>query len=332
MTLFPNCVISFHRLIKANGDDAASVINDRIIPMMNNSKLQPGLRGRGKKGHRRGRRPRRGAAVGKSTIHEFATCDSCEPLLRCIHAGADVNAPDAAGLSPLMHAVLSVKVNNVLALLEYGADVNVETVLTQHVMVHQCAKRFRTDFKLLLHGLSPERWLVPVTPLHLACLCWELPMIAVLLANGANPRAEVQGPIPDFCGTPLDFFARFSKGIFPKDFMLNRESTVDFLADYADKIDERVFRIYLHGSGMVSASSRATCVSQVNQCAAKVKTDLFGNTDSESLRRSEHLLRVMDGFSEWQKGGVARSLSRFMEYAKSSTRCKYNGLEVLGVV
>ena len=300
--------------------------------MLANSKQPTGPSGRGKKGHRRGRRPRRGAAAGKSTIHEFATCDSCEPLLRCIHAGADVAAADAAGLSPLMHAVLSAKVNNVLALLEYGAEVNAETVLTPHVMNHQCAKRFSTDFKLLLHGLSPERWLVPVTPLHLACLCWELPMIAVLLANGANPRAEVQGPTPDFCGTPLDFFARFSKGLFPKDFMLNRESTVDFLADFAEELDARVFRIYLHRCGMVSASSRATCVSQVNRCAAKAKTDLFGNTEPESLCRSEQLLRTMDGFSEWQKGGVARSLSRFMEYAKSPIRQKYNSLEALSVL
>ncbi|MBQ3144766.1 MAG: hypothetical protein IJB89_09655 [Akkermansia sp.] len=207
-------------------------------PMSTNSKQLPGPRGRRKKDRRHGRRPRRGAAAGKITIHEFATCDSCEALLRCIQAGAAVNEVDASGLSPLLHAVLSAKVNNVLALLEYGAAVNAEAVLTRDVIVHQCAKRFTLDFSLLflLHGRSLEGVRIPVTPLHLACMRGDLPLIYVLLANGANKRAVVQGPLPELCGSPLAFYTRFVRGIFPADFMLNRESTVDFLADWTEDI------------------------------------------------------------------------------------------------
>lgn len=303
--------------------------------MSTNSKQPPGQRGRGKKNRRsRGRRPRRGAAAGKSTIHEFATCDSCEPLLRCIHAGADVNAPDAAGLSPLMHAVLSAKVNNVLALLEYGAEVNEVAVLTEENIVHHAAARYTMDFSGLIreHHLPPEYVRIPVTPLHLACMRGDLLLIAVLLANGANPRVVVRGPLPELYGAPVDFYAHFVGGLFPSDFLMNRGSTADFLADCVDELDERVFRVYLHKGGMLSASSRATCISQVRQCAALLKTDLFGKAEDDWEHLPQRLAQVCPDFRELQKGGVSRSLNRFMEYAKSSIRRKYNSLEALNIV
>lgn len=302
--------------------------------MLTNSKQPTGPRGRGKKGPRRGRRPRRGAAAGKSTIHEFATCDSCEPLLRCIHAGADVAAADAAGLSPLMHAVLSAKVNNVLALLEYGAPVNETAVLTEDIIVHHAANRYTEEFSLLFwnHRRTLAGVRVPVTPLHLACMRGDLPLIYALLANGANPNSAVQGPLSELCGKPADFFSRFSGQKYPQGFLVERETTLDFLSDHVEDMDERVFRIYLHKSGMLSASSRATCVSQVRKCETLLHRDLFGNAEDDLVQLSERVVQESPGFSGIQKGGVARSLNRFIEYVKSSMRCKYNSLEALSVL
>ena len=302
--------------------------------MLANSKQPTGPRGRGKKGHRRGRRPRRGAATGKSTIHEFATCDSCEALLRCIHAGADVAAADAAGLSPLMHAVLSAKVNNVLALLEYGAPVNETAVLTEDIIVHHAANRYTEEFSLLFwnHRRTLAGVRVPVTPLHLACMRGDLPLIYALLANGANPNFAVQGPLSELCGKPADFFSRFSGQKYPQGFLVERETTLDFLSDHVEDMDERVFRIYLHKSGMLSASSRSTCVSQVRKCEALLHRDLFGNAEDDLAQLSERLVQESPGFTGIQKGGVARSLNRFIEYVKSSMRCKYSGLEALSVL
>ena len=302
--------------------------------MLANSKQPTGPSGRGKKGHRRGRRPRRGAAAGKSTIHEFATCDSCEALLRCIHAGADVAAADAAGLSPLMHAVLSAKVNNVLALLEYGAPVNETAVLTEDSIVHHAANRYTEDFSLLFwnHRRTLAGVRVPVTPLHLACMRGDFPLIYALLANGANPNSAVQGPLSELCGKPADFFSRFSGQKYPQGFPVERETTLDFLSDHVEDMDERVFRIYLHKSGMLSASSRATCVSQVRKCETLLHRDLFGNAEDDLAQLSERLVQESPGFSGIQKGGVARSLNRFIEYVKSSMHCKYNSLEALSVL
>lgn len=302
--------------------------------MSTNSKQLPGPRGRRKKDRRHGRRPRRGAAAGKSSIHEFATCDSCEALLRCIQAGADVAAADAAGLSPLMHAVLSAKVNNVLALLEYGAPVNETAVLTEDIIVHHAANRYTEDFSLLFwnHRRTLAGVRVPVTPLHLACMRGDLPLIYALLANGANPNSAVQGPLSELCGKPADFFARFSGQKYPQGFPVERETTLDFLSDHVEDMDERVFRIYLHKSGMLSASSRATCVSQVRKCETLLHRDLFGNAEDELAQLSERLVQESPGFSGIQKGGVARSLNRFIEYVKSSMRCKYSGLEALSVL
>ncbi len=114
--------------------------------------------------------------------------------------------------------------------------------------------------------------------------------------------------------------------------MLNRESTVDFLADWAEVIDERVFRVYLHRCGMQSASSRATCVSQVRKCEILLQRDLFGNTEDDVEQLPQRLAQVCSGFRGLQKGGLAGSLNRFMEYAKSSMRKKYNSLEAINLV
>ena len=241
---------------------------------------------------------------------------------------------DADGLSPLMHAVLSAKLNNVLALLEYGAEVNAVTELSDDIIVNKSAKRYTEECSLLFmkHHRSMEGVRIPVTALHLACMRGDLPLIYGLLANGANPHVVVQGPLPELCGTPRDFYARFAEGLFPRDFLMNQASTEDFLADCWEDIDVRVFRIYLHKSGMVNASSRATCITHIRRCAALLGGDLFGNTQQESLHMAEQELRSLHGFSECQKGGVARSIKRFMEYTKSSMRQKYNRLDALGLV
>ena len=279
----------------------------------------------------RGRKPRRGAAAGKSSIHEFATCDSAAPLLQCIHNGAEVNAVDEDGITPLVHALLSGRLNNVLALLEYGAEVNGCYVLTYPVIENKSAGRYRTDVRMLYisHGMALETARIPVTPLHLACMRGDLRLIYALLANGADPQAEVQGPLPEFCGKPADFYARFEGGYYPADFLSNRESTVDFLADCVAEVDESVFRIYLHKTGVLNVSSRATCISQVRGCAALAEMDLFGNAVIDSQLLRERILRGCPDFLSVQKGGMARSLNRFLEYAVSSTRKKYNSLECL---
>ena len=303
--------------------------------MTTNSKQAPGSGGHGKKSRRsRGRRPRRGAAAGKSTIHEYATCDSCDALLRCIHAGADVNAADASGLSPLMHAVLSAKVNNVLALLEYGAAANEVAVLTEDIIVHHAAKRYTMDFSRLFseHRFPPEYVRIPVTPLHLACMRGDLALIAVLLVNGANPRVVVRGPLPELYGAPADFYARFVGGLFPRDFLVNRESTADFLADCAEALDESAFRVYLHKTGVVNASSRSTCLAQVRRCAELLKRDLLGSPECDARGLHDEIIRICPDFPKMQKGGLSRSLNRFVEYAKSPMRKKYNGLEAINLV
>lgn len=289
-----------------------------------------GRAGSGSK-RRRGRKPRRGSAAGKSTLQEFATCNSWNALLRCVHAGCDVNEADADGLTPLMHAVLSGKVKNTLALAEYGAAVNQAAVLTQDIIAHKTATRYRDEFNLVasFHHSSLQGMWFSLTPLHLACMRGDLALIYVLLANGANPRAEVQGPFPEFCGTPLDFYRTFVSGVFPADFMQNQESTADFLGDCIEAVDASAFQIYLHRLGMGNDSSRMTCMAHIHHCEAQLGDALIGDMEPDSVSRKVQALMSIPGFSGLQKGGVAKSLERFLQYAQSSMRQKYSHLELL---
>ncbi len=280
---------------------------------------------------RRGRKPRRGSAAGKSSLHEFATCNSWNALLRCIHAGSGVNESDADGLTPLMHAVLSGKVRNTLALAEYGADVNQPAVLTQDIIAHKTALRYRDEFNLVasFHHSSLQGMLFSLTPLHLACMRGDFSLIYVLLANGANPRAEVQGPFPEFCGTPLDFYRTFVSGVFPSDFMQNQESTADFLGDCIDTVDASAFQIYLHRQGMSNDSSRMTCMAHIHRCETLLGDALLGDMELDSVRRKVQSLMSQPEVRVLHKGGVAKSLKRFLQYAQSPMRQKYSCLELL---
>lgn len=291
---------------------------------------------RSKREKRRGRRPSRGSLSGGCALGSVAACatlPSSRQLLSCIRQGGDIHAVDEYGWSPLTRAVMAGVADNVLVLAEYGAEVNRLERVTLHAL--KAAARYRINEHLGLGQATsiPRDMPFFLTPLHLAALSGDAESIWVLLCNGADIHVRVKGPLPQLCGSPVEFCSRF----LPQESELEIEEKRRCLAvfrgtEWVD-LDKKVFRLFLHKVCKSSSSTIDTRMAQIRRCEDMLqalfpqqRVFLFLNNDVVLLQQMQHLLQQTEQFQLQnlrQHGGLGKALNDFVSFAKSHTRLKY---------
>ena len=144
---------------------------------------------------------------GRTLLHEVAGQGSLPMVEFLLHLGADPNARDQWGHTPLYfvgngsHGTDGADVVHVLA--QSGANVNAQERLKQCTALHMAARRGNVPVAeaLLDCGADIEtRDKLGDTPLHRAVKCGKTEMVAFLLSRGADVHAEGKGGL-----TPLQF-------------------------------------------------------------------------------------------------------------------------------
>ena len=288
---------------------------------------------------RRGRcRSRNELSTGSvpGSLLECATLRSSRKLLSCLAQGGDIHAADDVGLSPLIRAVMAGASDNVLALAEYGAEVNQAAMVTLQVLKRRAI--YRINEHLGLQGATDIPCDTPffLTPLHLAALSADAESIWALVCNGADPHARVEGPLPQLSGSPLDFCARFIPEATESECEQKLRCVASFWSGKGADLDKKVFRLFLHKVHGASLSTVDTRVAQIQRCENLLRSlfvsqrvFLFRNMDVEMLQKMQLALRQMEQFQLLnlrQHGGMENALDDFISYAKSSLRKKYNAL------
>ena len=288
---------------------------------------------------RRGRcRSRNELSTGSEpgSLLECATLRSSRKLLSCLAQGGDIHAADDVGLSPLIRAVMAGASDNVLALAEYGAEVNQSAMVTLQVLKRRAIYRINEHMGLLGATDMPCDTPFFLTPLHLAALSADAESIWALVCNGADPHARVEGPLPQLSGTPLDFCARFIPEESESECELKLRCLAAFWSGKGADLDKKVFRLFLHKVHGASLSTVDTRVAQIQRCENLLRSFfvsqrvfLFRNMDVEMLQKMQLALRQMEQFhllNLRQHGGMENALDDFISYAKSSMRKKYSAL------
>ena len=270
------------------------------------------------------------------SLLECATLRSSRKLLSCLAQGGDIHAADDVGLSPLIRAVMAGASDNVLALAEYGAEVNQAAMVTLQVLKRRAI--YRINEHLGLQGATDIPCDTPffLTPLHLAALSADAESIWALVCNGADPHARVEGPLPQLSGSPLDFCARFIPEATESECEQKLRCVAAFWSGKGADLDKKVFRLFLHKVHGVSLSTVDTRVAQIQRCENLLRSlfvsqrvFLFRNMDVEMLQKMQLALRQMEQFQLLnlrQHGGMENALDDFISYAKSSMRKKYSAL------
>jgi hemoglobin len=134
---------------------------------------------------------------GRSLLHEVAGQGSLPIVELLLHLGADPNARDQWGHTPLYfvgnasHGANGAAVVRVLA--QSGANVNSQERLKHCTALHMAARRGNVSVAeaLLDCGADGEaRDKLGDTPLHRAVKCGKTEMVAFLLSRGADVHAE----------------------------------------------------------------------------------------------------------------------------------------------
>ena len=288
---------------------------------------------------RRGRcRSRNELSTGSEpgSLLECATLRSSRKLLSCLAQGGDIHVTDDVGLSPLIRAVMAGASDNVLALAEYGAEVNQAAMVTLQVLKRRAIYRINEHLGLLGATDMPCNTPFFLTPLHLAALSADAESIWALVCNGADPHARVEGPLPQLSGTPLDFCARFIPEATESECEQKLRCVAAFWSGKGADLDKKVFRLFLHKVHGASLSTVDTRVAQIQRCENLLRSlflsqrvFLFRNMDVEMLQNMQLALRQMEQFQLLnlrQHGGMENALDDFISYAKSSMRKKYSAL------
>jgi hypothetical protein len=136
---------------------------------------------------------------GQTLLHEAAMAGEAELAAALIRFGADPDAKEAEGHTPLYRASTGEVARVILAA---GASVDVTSGPTRGTPLHQAARRGCAEVAaaLLDHGANIEaRDAKGQTPLRRAVNCRQLPVVQLLMQRGADPLAEDNRPV-----TPLD--------------------------------------------------------------------------------------------------------------------------------
>jgi cytohesin len=136
---------------------------------------------------------------GQTLLHDAAMVGNAELAVVLIRAGADPDAKEHEGHTPLYRASTG-EVARVL--LTAGAAADVPSGPTRGTPLHQAARRGSSSVAaaLLDHGANIDaRDGKGQTPLRRAVNCRQLPLVQLLVRRGANPRAEDNRGV-----TPLD--------------------------------------------------------------------------------------------------------------------------------
>jgi truncated hemoglobin YjbI len=126
---------------------------------------------------------------GQTLLHDAAMAGECELAAELIRFGADPDAREPEGHTPLYRASTEAVARVILAA---GASVDVISGPTRGTPLHQAARRGYAPVAaaLLDHGANIEaRDCKGQTPLRRAVNCRQLPVVQLLMQRGANPHA-----------------------------------------------------------------------------------------------------------------------------------------------
>jgi truncated hemoglobin YjbI len=136
---------------------------------------------------------------GQTLLHDAAMAGAAELAAELIRCGADPDAREPEGHTPLYRASTGAVARVLLAA---GATVDVTSGPTRGTPLHQAARRGYAPVAaaLLDHGANREaRDAKGQTPLRRAVNCRQLPVVQLLIRRGADPDAEDNRGV-----TPLD--------------------------------------------------------------------------------------------------------------------------------
>jgi len=136
---------------------------------------------------------------GQTLLHDAAMAGEAELAAELIRCGADPDAKEPEGHTPLYYASTGAVARVLLAA---GASVEVTSGPTRGTPLHQAARRGYAEVAaaLLDHDADIEaRDGKGQTPLRRAVNCRQLPVVQLLIQRGANPHAEDNRRV-----TPLD--------------------------------------------------------------------------------------------------------------------------------
>lgn len=132
------------------------------------------------------------APVGSDALFDAIRRDDIPAATAALAAGADVNAPDATGATPLMHAVLYAQPRLVAVLLDHGAAANAANAVGASALMWAAP---RTDIVRLLLGRGADvraRAANGTTALVVATRVANLESMRVLVEAGADVTSTDQ--------------------------------------------------------------------------------------------------------------------------------------------
>jgi truncated hemoglobin YjbI len=136
---------------------------------------------------------------GQTLLHEAAMAGNAELAALLIRSGADPDAVEAEGHTPIYRTWTG---DVARVLLAAGASADVASGPTRGTPLHQAARRGTVSVAeaLLDHGATIDaRDAKGQTPLRRAVNCRQLPMVRLLVRRGADPHAADRRGV-----TPLD--------------------------------------------------------------------------------------------------------------------------------
>ena len=130
-----------------------------------------------------------------AAIHDAAMKGDIAAITTALDSGADVNAIDMVGASPLYWAAQGGHLTAAKLLIERGADVNGKTNLGQPLTAAVRKDRIELITLLLANGADPNSHLATETVLHIAATNGCLSCVRALVEAGADVNAQwIQEP------------------------------------------------------------------------------------------------------------------------------------------
>jgi ankyrin repeat protein len=141
------------------------------------------------------------AAPTIDSLFEAAGTDDVDTVLKLLHQGADVNAAQGDGMTPLHRTAETGNVRMADVLIEAGANLEAQTRVGSHTPLHVASASGRAGVVALLvaSGADVEaRTTTGATPLHFAAASGSAGAVTALLEGGASPdpREPVWGQTP----------------------------------------------------------------------------------------------------------------------------------------